>query len=49
MLQNYAVRHICKSVTYENEDKKVRKKCFECLVRVWKSSTFATAIERDTR
>ena len=37
----------CKSATYVKARKKVLKKRCEYLVGMWKSSTFAPAIERD--
>ena len=37
----------CKSTTYVKGCRKIAKKCFEYLVGMQKSSTFAPAIERD--
>ena len=37
----------CKSATYVKSDNFLAKKCFEYLVGMQKSSTFAPAIERD--
>ena len=37
----------CKSTTYVKGCRKIAKNCFEYLVGMWKSSTFAPAIERD--
>ena len=47
LLKKYAIQHLCISVTYVKSDNFLAKKCFEYLVGMQKSSTFAPAIERD--
>ena len=47
LLKKYAIQHLCISATYVESDNFLAKKCFEYLVGMQKSSTFAPAIERD--